>query len=219
MPQVKKPWVRDAILAAALRLFQRHSFPDTTLGAIAREAGVSSANLYVYFGSKLEILYAVYEPWMRTRLTLLERKLARVADPFERIRLILRTLWREIPAEQNGFVRNIVQALVTAEAGAKYDPSLLHWMEERIDAMLIAALPRTRRRIVQESGVARMLVMALDGYAIHYHLHASAIADDRTIDAMAMLLFGKPALEVEPRARVVARRRRGPEASASIRSR
>ena len=219
MPQVKKPWVREAILAAALRRFQRSSYQDTTLAAIAREAGVSSANLYVYFGSKLEILYAVYEPWMRTRFALLEKKLARIEEPFERIRVIVRTLWRDIPAEENGFVHNIVQALVTAEAKATYNPSLLQWMEERINAMLVAALPRGRREIVEASGLARMLIMALDGYAIHHHINARAVADHRTIDAMAELLFGRLGLARATAAPAAARRSRVQGVPASARGR
>ena len=58
MAQVKKPQARTAILDAALRLFRRQSYHATTLAQVAREAGMSSATLYVYFNSKLDILYA-----------------------------------------------------------------------------------------------------------------------------------------------------------------
>jgi AcrR family transcriptional regulator len=192
MVQVKKPHVREAILDAALRLYQRQSYQATTLARIAREAGVSSANLYVYFDSKLAILYAVYEPWMRARLALLQEKVKRVPAPLERLRLVLRTLWKEIPAEENGFVNNIVQALSTAGAGEKYKPALLNWMEERISAMIRDALPPARRAVVDEARIAHMMVMALDGYSIHNHINPRGVADDATIDAMARLLLGKP---------------------------
>ena len=94
MPQVKKPQVRQAILAAAGTLFARQSYQATTLSQIARRARVSSANIYVYFNSKLDILYAVYEPWMRARLTALQARLMRTRTPLARLRLVLRTLWR-----------------------------------------------------------------------------------------------------------------------------
>jgi AcrR family transcriptional regulator len=121
-----EPQVREAILDAARRLYQQQTYQATTLNQIARAAGVSSANLYVYFDSKLDILYAVYEPWMRARLTLLQEKLKRIEAPIDRLRLVLRTLWKDIPAEENGFVNNIVQALSTAGAGEKYKPALLN---------------------------------------------------------------------------------------------
>jgi AcrR family transcriptional regulator len=190
MAQIKKPWVRQAILDAALHLFQRQTYQTTTLAQIARAAGVSSANLYVSFESKLDSLYAVYEPWMRGRLTLLEVKSKASQDPLSRLRLVLRTLWRDIPAEQNGFVNNIMQALSTAGPREKYNPSLLHWMEERISTMMFAALPPARRRVVYEARLAHVLVMALDGYSIHNHINPPGAADDATIDAMARLLLG-----------------------------
>ncbi len=45
MAQVKKEEVRQAIVAAAWRLYSHQSYQTTTLVQIAREAGVSSANL------------------------------------------------------------------------------------------------------------------------------------------------------------------------------
>ena len=192
MAQVKKPWIREAILEAARRLFRAQTYQRTTLAQIAREAGVSSANLYVYFRSKLDILYAVYEPWMRSRLALLEAKVSEAEDPLHKLRLVLRALWKEIPAEDNGFVNNIMQALSTATPRERYDPALLDWMEERIGAMVFAALPPTRRRVVYEARLAHMLVMALDGYSIHNHINPRGRADDATIDAVAKLLLGEP---------------------------
>lgn len=192
MAQVKKPQARAAILDAALRLFRRQSYHATTLAQIARESGMSSANLYVYFDSKLDILYAVYEPWMRARLNLLHEKVKRIDTPLERLRLVLHTLWKEIPAEESGFVNNIVQALSTAGAGEKYKPALLHWMEERISAMIRESLPPARRPIVDDARLAHLMVMALDGYSIHNHINPRGAADDATIDAMAHLLLGKP---------------------------
>jgi AcrR family transcriptional regulator len=190
MVQVKKPQSRAAILDAAQRLFRRQSYHTTTLAQIARAAGMSTANLYVYFDSKLEILYAVYEPWMHTRLDVLQHKVEQTDLPRERLRLILRTLWRDIPAEENGFVNNIVQALSTAGPGETYKPALLNWMEERIGGMIREALPPHRRSVVDKTRLAHLLVMALDGYSIHNHINPRGVADNATIEAMAELRLG-----------------------------
>ena len=166
MVQVKKPQARAAILNAAQRLFRRQSYHKTTLAQIARAAGMSTANLYVYFDSKLDILYAVYEPWMHARLDLLQKKVKETDAPLQRLRLILRTLWRDIPAEENGFVNNIVQALSTAGPGETYKPALLNYMEERIGAMIREALPSARRNVVNK---ARLCALAGDGTRRIFH--------------------------------------------------
>jgi AcrR family transcriptional regulator len=67
MAQTKKDGVRDAILAAAFARFSEKGYSETTIPAIAAGAGISTANVYRYFPSKLEILYTLYEPWLLER--------------------------------------------------------------------------------------------------------------------------------------------------------
>ncbi len=50
---------REAILDVAQRLFAAHGYDRTTLREIAREAGLSTGAIYVYFQTKAEILEAV----------------------------------------------------------------------------------------------------------------------------------------------------------------
>ena len=38
---------------------------------------MSTANVYVYFSSKLDMLFTIYGPWLQERLDRLERVLAR----------------------------------------------------------------------------------------------------------------------------------------------
>ncbi|RYF28016.1 MAG: TetR/AcrR family transcriptional regulator, partial [Comamonadaceae bacterium] len=104
MSQVKKEGVRDAILAAAFRLFEMQSYSGTSIPEIAKEAGISTANVYVYFRSKLEILYTLYEPWLKERLNRLARSLERIKTPQLRLERLLIVLWRELPLENNGFL-------------------------------------------------------------------------------------------------------------------
>ena len=80
MTQRKKDNVREAILEAAFRLFSERGYVNTSMPAIAKEAGISSANVYVYFQSKIDILFTLYEPWLEKRLDALEKTLARIKD-------------------------------------------------------------------------------------------------------------------------------------------
>jgi len=50
---------REAILDAAQRLFVAHGYDRTTLREIARETGLSTGAIYIYFQTKAEILEAV----------------------------------------------------------------------------------------------------------------------------------------------------------------
>jgi AcrR family transcriptional regulator len=49
----------DSILAAASHLFRTRGYGDTSMDAVARQADVSKATLYVYFSGKRELFAAV----------------------------------------------------------------------------------------------------------------------------------------------------------------
>ena len=83
MAQTKKVEIRQAILDAAYQLFSKHGYPDTNVTDIARSAGVAPANLYVYFPSKLEILFSIYGPWLTRQFDDLEKSARSAAAPAE----------------------------------------------------------------------------------------------------------------------------------------
>ena len=191
MGQVKKPEVRDAILKSALRLFSKKGYARTTLEEVARGSDVSTANLYVYFRSKLEILYAIYDPWMRERLGALEEKMKALPDAEAKLRLLLTTLWRDMPAEKHGFVNNIMQAISSATPRDRYRPTLLRWMEEHLERMLDHALPAKRKKLLGRARLAHLLVMAFNGYIVYHHINPAAPLDDATVDAVCTMLLGE----------------------------
>ena len=192
MVQRKKPEVREAILAGAFRLFSERGYAATTLAAIAQAANVSSGNVYIYFGSKLEILYEIYDPWLRARVAALEVELASIRHPRRRLQHLLSALWRDIPAEENGFLNNIMQAISVTDPDEGYRSNLVQWFEERVASLVLETLPPQRRARWRRVRLAHVLVMAFDGFAIHRHLHpAEDPIDDATIGAMAAMLVGK----------------------------
>ena len=52
---------KQLIVETAMRLFREHGYEQTTMRAIAREAGVSVGNAYYYFASKEHLIQAFYE--------------------------------------------------------------------------------------------------------------------------------------------------------------
>lgn len=192
MVQLKKPEVREAILAGAFRLFSKHGYAATTLAAIAKSAQVSPGNVYIYFGSKLEILYAIYDPWLRARIEALEQELAPIRNPKKRVKHLLGALWRDIPAEENGFLNNIMQAISVTDPDEGYRSTLVQWLEERVSALVTEALPPEKRARWRKARLAHVLIMAFDGFAIYRHLHPDKNPiDDATINAMAAMLVGE----------------------------
>ena len=191
MVQRKKPEVRDAILQAAFQLFSQKGYAATMVADIAQEAGVSPGNVYIYFKSKLEILYTIYDPWLRSRVESLEKELAAIGSPRLRIRRLLAVLWREIPAEKNGFLNNIMQAISSTNRSEGYRSTLVRWLEKRVGRMIADALPSGRRTRLEKARIAHVLIMAFDGFAIDRHLHPKAGGiDDLTLDVVAVMLLG-----------------------------
>ena len=200
MGQVKKAHVRDAILASAKTLFAEHGYYNTSLPRIAAGAGVSTANVYVYFRSKIEILYEIYDPWLRARLDRLADELTRIDSPFERLRHVLGTFWRDIPAEEGGFGNNIIQAISTFRHGEGYRPTLLYWMEQHLQGLVLACLTQARRKVFAGIELGHFLVMAFDGYIVYHHLDPKRPLDEVTLDAVCRMLYGGgPAKVKRPR--------------------
>lgn len=194
MAQHKKPEVRSAILDSAFRHFSERGYAATTLTDIARGAGVSPGNVYIYFVSKLEILYAIYDPWLRSRIERLEGELRRIRTPRSRIRHLLAALWRDIPAEENGFLNNIMQAISSTDPNEGYRSTLVRWLEDRIQVLVLDALPEGRQAKLRRARIAHILIMAFDGFAIHRHLHPDQEPiDDATLNALADMLLGQSA--------------------------
>jgi AcrR family transcriptional regulator len=226
MGQTKKNEVRTAILRSARTLFARHGYIATSLPKIAEGAGTSTANVYVYFRSKLEILYELYDPWLRARIEALASEAATISDRRERLRFVLGSFWRDIPKENSGFGNNIIQAISTMQRGEGYQPVLLRWMEAQMQALVLDCLPPARRRLFEGSDLGHFLVMAFDGYLMFHHLDRKRPLDDRTLDGLVASLLGQRAVSAPdsappsaPRARSVRRRQSAPAPASRVASR
>ncbi|MCL1921273.1 MAG: TetR/AcrR family transcriptional regulator, partial [Kiritimatiellaeota bacterium] len=51
------PLKRERILTAAIALFLKRGYHDTSTAAIARRAGMSSSHMYIYFKDKEDLLH------------------------------------------------------------------------------------------------------------------------------------------------------------------
>ncbi len=81
MPQTLKPDVRRRIEAAALVVFARSGFHGASMAAIAREAGVSTGNVYRYVDGKQALFDTVVDEAFVARFrALLDARVASLAS-------------------------------------------------------------------------------------------------------------------------------------------
>ena len=78
------------ILRHAARVFSEKGYEGASIRDISRSSGVSLSGLYYYFKSKQELLYLIQRHAFTSILERLERRLAGVEEPEERLRLLIR---------------------------------------------------------------------------------------------------------------------------------
>lgn len=74
---------------AALRIFAEKSFQDATISEISKEAGVSEATIYEYFGTKEDLLFAIPEKISNDTFEESEAVLPYIKDVEGRMRAII----------------------------------------------------------------------------------------------------------------------------------
>jgi AcrR family transcriptional regulator len=190
MAQVKKPEVRDAILQAAFDLFSEKDYASTSIAEIARRAGLSQSNIYVYFGSKLDILWAVMAPWQFRQFELLDLELARIPDPRARLERLLTAIWADIPAADNNLAANLVQGLALRQPDDNYSRDLLHFLEGRLTRALADCLPPERRHLLDGDAFAHLAFMAFDGFVLGARMKDGSQRLPQIVRLVADMLLG-----------------------------
>ena len=99
---------RAAISAAAVALFQRQGFRETTVEQIARDAGVSAPTVFKYFGSKHEIILEMIKESDHRALVDVRKRIRDFDDPVDALchlehllvsyalEVLPAALWREL---------------------------------------------------------------------------------------------------------------------------
>ncbi len=77
------------ILRHATRVFSEKGYEGASIRDISRATGVSLSGLYYYFESKQKLLYLIQIHAFKSILKRLERRLAGVANPEERLRILV----------------------------------------------------------------------------------------------------------------------------------
>ena len=77
------------IIEAAVRVFARNGYYNSRVSDIAREAGVASGTIYLYFKTKDEILVTLFREKMAAWVTYAREEIANEPDPVAKIRRLV----------------------------------------------------------------------------------------------------------------------------------
>jgi len=81
---------RERILRAAIDIFAQSGYFNAKVSEIAKAAGVADGTIYLYFDSKEDLLISVFREHTRSYLQSLERDLANINRPEDRMRIAIR---------------------------------------------------------------------------------------------------------------------------------
>lgn len=77
---------RQKIIDAAISVFSRRGFYNSTVADVAREADVADGTIYLYFKSKDDLLISIFEHSMDFFIQTAEEELARAKNPAEKLK-------------------------------------------------------------------------------------------------------------------------------------
>jgi TetR/AcrR family fatty acid metabolism transcriptional regulator len=81
---------RERILRAATDVFARNGYFNAKVSEIAKTAGVADGTIYLYFDGKEDLLVTIFREHTRNYLQSLEREMATINRPEERLRVAIR---------------------------------------------------------------------------------------------------------------------------------
>jgi TetR/AcrR family transcriptional regulator, fatty acid metabolism regulator protein len=88
-PFMRDPSKPQQIIDAAIRVFARTGYYNSRVSDIAREAGIASGTIYLYFKTKDEILVSLFRDKMAEWVAFARREIATEADPVAKIRRLV----------------------------------------------------------------------------------------------------------------------------------
>ncbi len=142
---------------AAVGLFARQGYARTTVREIAAKAGISEGTIYVYYGSKEDLLFAVLESSALQPLTTLLGELAGADDLQVLARFLEDRLgvWERHPALMKVV---FAEALHNRRFAARLSRQVIAPVSELVETFVARRLQEGAFRKVRPELVSRMLI-------------------------------------------------------------
>ena len=87
---MRDPGKPQQIIDAAIRVFARNGYYNSRVSDIAREAGIASGTIYLYFKTKEDILITLFREKMSAFVSSLRRAIAGEPDAVAKVRRLVR---------------------------------------------------------------------------------------------------------------------------------
>jgi len=107
LPQMRDPDKPQQIIDAAIRVFARTGYYNSRVSDIAREAGIASGTIYLYFKTKEEILVTLFREKMAGFVAQQRQEIGGEPDPVAKIRRLVGVHFGVL--EQNPELAEVVQ--------------------------------------------------------------------------------------------------------------
>jgi TetR/AcrR family fatty acid metabolism transcriptional regulator len=104
---MRDPDKPQQIIDAAVRVFARNGFYNSRVSDIAREAGIASGTIYLYFKTKDDILVRLFRDKMAEFVGALRKQIAGAPDAPAKLRRLVRLHFETLEANPN--VAEVVQ--------------------------------------------------------------------------------------------------------------
>lgn len=104
---MRDPGKPQQIVDAAVRVFARAGYYNSRVSDIAREAGIASGTIYLYFKTKDEILVTLFREKMAQWVAFVQREIAAEPDAVAKIRRLVALHFRVL--EQDPDLAEVVQ--------------------------------------------------------------------------------------------------------------
>jgi TetR/AcrR family fatty acid metabolism transcriptional regulator len=104
---MRDPDKPQQIIDAAIRVFARNGYYNSRVSDIAREAGIASGTIYLYFKTKDDILVTLFREKMAAWVASLRKAVAGERDPVRKIRKIVALHFKVL--EENPALAEVVQ--------------------------------------------------------------------------------------------------------------
>lgn len=181
-PDIKGP-KHDRIMQAAVKVFSKKGFHSSRIAEIAKEAGVASGTIYLYFKNKDDILISVFEESLDRIIGEMEAGLEDIDDPRDMLKhFIEHHLW--ILKEQRELAEVLqVELRQSYKFMKEYEPT--RWIQyiNIIARILKEGQKRGIFRKDLSMGVFKRAVFgALDEIALHWVLTKK---DEKYLDQAA----------------------------------
>jgi TetR/AcrR family transcriptional regulator, fatty acid metabolism regulator protein len=180
---------------AALRIFAEKSFADATISEISREAGVSEATIYEYFGTKEDLLFAIPEKISNDTFEESEAVLPYIKDVEGRLRAIMLSYIRLYHNNPDYSALVLLQLMANKRFRQTEAHAAIRRSAHRVlDCIRQGIANGTFRRDVDAYLVRSMLMGTIEHVFIHWHMQGMPKREKSVLDmldpSLEMILNG-----------------------------